>query len=55
MTPDERKLVVEYMRKYPAGVPNDAWGYGPMAKDRHPIDGPVPPYHFDRDTLLQYG
>lgn len=31
LTEQERKIVVDALRTYPAGVPVEAWGWGPMA------------------------
>jgi|APSaa5957512493_1039668.scaffolds.fasta_scaffold88274_3 hypothetical protein len=30
LTTKERKAVVACLRNYPAGIPEDSWGYGPL-------------------------
>jgi len=47
MTESERDIVLNRLDEYPAGVPPESWGYGPM-EDADPAE-------CSREELLEYG
>lgn len=48
LTDDELQIVADAAENYPAGVTNEAWGYGPMAY-------PIRPSEYSSDTLEDFG
>lgn len=53
LSEEERKLVIEALEKYPAGIPYNAWGFGPMIE--HPDWRIISPEEFSEKVLDEYG
>lgn len=49
LTAEEKPLVIQWLREYPAGVPSDAWGYGPLLALSKPRES------LSRETKMRYG
>lgn len=54
LTKDEQALVERCLETYPAGIPEQAWGYGPMAS-RSSLGEYYEVTAFSREMLAQYG
>lgn len=54
MTDEEKRVVIAACKRYPAGVDQGCWGYGPM--ECRLQTGPVlGPHDCSKSLLLRYG
>lgn len=52
LTNEERAAVIEFAREYPAGIPAQFWGHGPMAGDRATYTNVI---DFEEELQRTYG
>jgi len=61
LTRKQKELFVELCEEYPAGIPEDAWGFGPMceAEEDSDSEGDSPSYddptYFSPEKCAEYG
>lgn len=52
LTKEEKELVVNKMKVYPAGVSSNAWGTGVMCEEKMRYYGPT---YFTKEQLEEFG